>query len=95
MQSVCGVICETDCKAFKVECEGCNELKGKVSWASFYGQEHCPIYSCALAKGYGSCAGCSQVPCEIWYKTRNPEASDEEFAADIANRLKNLSGENR
>ena len=32
MLSICGVNCSKDCLAFRVECEGCNELDGKVSW---------------------------------------------------------------
>jgi hypothetical protein len=90
MLSVCGVNCHTDCKAFKTECEGCNELKGKVAWAEFYGREHCPIYDCALGKGFKSCGECNNRPCHVWYDTRNPDATDEEFDADINNRLANL-----
>jgi len=91
MQSVCGVICATDCRAYKVECDGCNELSGKVSWAVFYGRERCPIYDCAMSKGLSSCGDCGQAPCSVWYDTRNPDASDEEFAADLNSRLKHLA----
>jgi hypothetical protein len=90
MLSVCGVNCSTDCKAYQTECAGCNELGGKVSWAEFYGSEYCPIYSCAKALGYLSCSECKKPPCEIWYSTKNPDMTDEEFAADIESRLKNL-----
>jgi hypothetical protein len=90
MLSVCGIHCLTDCKAYKTECEGCNELTGKVSWAQFYGKTHCPIYECVEQKCIKSCNECGKAPCEIWHSTRNPEASDEEFDADIKSRLKNL-----
>ena len=30
--SKCGLCCANDCKAYKIECDGCNELEGKVSW---------------------------------------------------------------
>lgn len=90
MISKCGVICRTDCKAYALECRGCNELLGKVSWAEFYGKEECPIYACVMQKELSSCAGCGLAPCDIWYDTRNPDATDDEFAADIASRLKNL-----
>ncbi len=93
VMSTCGVICSTDCLAFGTECEGCNELQGKVSWAVFYGKEHCPIYICARGKDYLSCAECGKAPCQVWLDTRNPDASDEEFTADLENRLKNLKGE--
>lgn len=91
MQSVCGVICKTDCKAYNVECAGCNELKGKVSWAVYYGKEHCPIYDCALLKGIQSCGDCGLAPCDVWHSTRNPDATDEEFKRDINSRLANLN----
>lgn len=90
MISICGVNCSTDCKAYMTECAGCNELEGKVSWAELYGQEHCPIYACATALGFATCKACGKAPCEIWFATKNPDASDEEFEADIQSRLKNL-----
>lgn len=88
---VCGVHCATHCKAYQTECAGCIELGGKISWAVFYGKEYCPIYECVMRKGLASCAECGLAPCEIWKLTRNPEASDEEFAEDIARRLSNLA----
>lgn len=88
--SVCGVNCSTDCRAYGIECEGCIALKGKVSWAEFYGATHCPIYSCVKDKGLESCGDCGQAPCLIWIETRNPEASDAEFQADLDSRLSNL-----
>ncbi len=91
MLSICGVNCHTDCRAYKTECEGCNELSGKVSWAEFYGTERCPIFACAKQKQLSSCGDCGLAPCDLWYATRNPEASDEEFDQDINSRLKNLN----
>ncbi len=91
MISKCGVICQTDCKAYQTECDGCIELEGKVSWAEYYGQSHCPIYSCVINKGFETCAECGLAPCSIWIKTRNPDASDVEFEADINSRLRNLA----
>jgi hypothetical protein len=90
-QAVCGVICATDCRAYRLECEGCNELEGKVSWAVYYGGTHCPIYSCVKEKGFLSCGECGLAPCEVWLSTRNPEATDAEFQADLDNRLANLA----
>lgn len=88
--SVCGVHCPTDCHAYGAECEGCVALAGKVAWAEFLGVEHCPIYSCVRDKGLASCGDCGLAPCQVWLDTKNPAASPEEFAADIASRLKNL-----
>jgi len=94
MLSVCGVNCSTDCRAFKVECDSCNELQGKVSWAVFYGRERCPIYDCTLEKDFISCGDCGLAPCKVWYDTRNPDASDAEFETDINSRLANLNKRN-
>ena len=89
--SVCGVCCVTDCKAFPDECSGCVTLEGRIPWAVFYDKDRCPIYQCALDKGLTSCGECGLAPCEVWHSTRNPDASDEEFAADLNNRLSNLA----
>jgi len=89
--SVCGVCCSTDCKAWQTECTGCTELEGRIPWAVFYDRDHCPIYDCVIAKGLSSCAFCGKAPCQVWLDTRDPSASDEQFNADIANRLKNLA----
>ena len=91
MLSVCGVNCATDCRAYGKECAGCNELSGKVSWAKYYGTEHCPIYECAKANEFPNCKACGKAPCKTWFDTKNHDASDEEFQADIASRLKNLA----
>jgi len=95
MLSRCGVNCATDCRAYGTECAGCNELDGKVSWAVHYGKSHCPIYECVTNKGLTSCGACGSAPCRIWYDTRNPDASDEEFNADINSRLANLAGQGK
>lgn len=89
--SVCGVCCASDCRAYKTECEGCVELGGKITWAVFYQKEYCPIFQCVKDKGLGSCADCGEAPCQVWYDTRDPDASDEQFAADLARRLANLA----
>ncbi len=86
----CGVICATDCHAYGSECEGCVALQGRVSWAVFLDREDCPIHACAVQKGLEHCGLCGAAPCQLWYDTRNPDASDAEFAADIESRLKNL-----
>lgn len=92
MLSVCGVRCSTDCRAYGKECRGCVELKGQVAWAPFYGRERCPIYDCVSSLSLPSCKGCGKAPCQTWHDTRNPEATDAEFEADIQSRLRNLGG---
>ncbi len=90
MLSVCGVNCPVDCRAFGTECEGCNQLDGRVSWAPFLGRERCPIHDCVTGKGLKSCGDCALAPCQMWRDTRDPDASDEAFEADLRSRLRNL-----
>lgn len=90
MISVCGVYCEKECKAYPDECSGCNQIKGKVAWAKFYGKSVCPIYKCVQTKKFRTCLKCDKIPCRIWYETRNPELSDEQFNNELNWRLKNL-----
>ena len=90
MITKCGVICAVDCPAYNTECAGCNDLSGKISWAKYLGLEKCPIYSCIVSKGLSDCGQCGDAPCKLWLETRDPSASDEGFAADLAKRLENL-----
>lgn len=91
MISVCGVICEKECHAFGTECEGCNQLKGKVSWTKFIGKETCPIYTCVKQKNYANCGACPDLPCKIMLiDTKHPDKTNEEYEKDINSRMMNL-----
>lgn len=83
--SVCGTDCST-CYCFGKMCRGCNACAGKV----FHAPEGkaCAIYECTVNKmGYKTCGECSQAPCEIWMKTRDPKYSDEEFDQNVRMRI--------
>ncbi len=82
--SCCGADCKT-CGCYGNVCQGCNEAKGKVFHASK--GKACPIYACSVMKNkYATCLECSEMPCAIWYETRDPQMSEEEFAASIRER---------
>lgn len=88
MLSCCGTDCSA-CYCYGEMCKGCNEHKGKV----FHAPEGkaCPIYECAKNKScLYSCRECAKIPCEIWYKTRDPKFSDEEFQKDVEERVQRL-----
>ncbi len=86
-KTVCGVYCN-ECHAYKVECEGCETLKGCISWAKFLDLTVCPIYTCVLEKGYADCGDCPVLPCKIWMvDTKIPEMSEEEYLADVKQRI--------
>ena len=85
--SCCGTDCST-CDCFSDICEGCNQSEGKV----FHSPEGCPIYSCAKKdNAYKNCGECAKAPCSIWYDTRDPKFSDEEFEENIAGRIDALN----
>lgn len=85
--SCCGTECET-CHCYGEMCNGCNDVRGKV----FHSQgQACPIYHCSVMKNkFATCAGCEKVPCDIWKATKDPSMSDEQFEANILERVKNL-----
>lgn len=88
MLSCCGTDCSA-CYCYGEMCKGCNEHKGKV----FHAPEGnaCPIYECARNKNcFYSCGECVKIPCEIWYKTRDPKFSDEEFQKNVEERVQRI-----
>lgn len=51
----------------------------------------CSIYDCTVNnKGFGNCGECSESPCEIWMKVRDPKFSDEGFAENVSIRIQAL-----
>lgn len=85
--SCCGTDCET-CSCYGEMCSGCNDVRGKVFHSP--GQT-CSIYRCSVTKNkFATCGDCDKIPCDIWKATKDPSFSDEEFAANISERVNNL-----
>ena len=89
--SVCGSDC-SKCYCFESKmCAGCNECGGKVFHCC--GGE-CAIYHCCVTEHvFLHCMECEKIPCDIWKTTRDPKFNDEEFAANIAERIRTLRTE--
>lgn len=86
--SCCGTEC-IKCGCYGTMCQGCNASSGKVFHAP-EGQA-CPIYECTInQKKLGGCGACSNVPCDIWRKTKDPSFSEEEFEQNIQERINRL-----
>ena len=86
--SCCGTEC-TKCGFYGTMCRGCNASLGKVFHAP-EGQA-CPIYECTInQKKLKGCGACSNVPCDIWRKTKDPSFSEEEFERNIQERVNRL-----
>lgn len=89
--SVCGTDCSA-CYCFGKMCNGCSSCEGKV----FHAPEGkaCPIYDCVRnSKCMQNCGECGEVPCKIWFDTRDPKFSDEEFHENVAMRVQTLQKE--
>lgn len=87
--SCCGIDCGA-CECRGNLCVGCNACEGRVFHAPEGGV--CPIYDCVRnKKGLAHCGQCREVPCTIWKNTRDPKFTDEEFAENMAERVRNLA----
>lgn len=91
--SVCGVDC-TKCNLLGDTCKGCDSVQGKVFWSVHFGGI-CPIYDCVVnKKQLASCAECSDLPCDIYFATKDPSMTDEEHTAGIKARVDILKNNN-
>jgi hypothetical protein len=89
-QTICGIDC-TECKEFGTNCQGCNNIKGKVFWSQYMGLDTCPMYHCCVdEKQLPHCGKCSDLPCNIYFETRDPEMSEEQHLAAIQKRVEIL-----
>ena len=86
--SCCGTECKK-CSFYGNTCEGCNECRGKVFHAP--AGRACPIYECSVKnKKLRNCSQCSELPCKVWWETKDPRLSDEAFEKSIKERVNNL-----
>lgn len=97
--SVCGIDCDVariECnkhnEEFAVEpCQGCNAVKGKLFWAQYMGLDTCPIYNCCVnEKQLEHCGKCDELPCSIYFNTKDPSIPDDVFQQSILERAKIL-----
>lgn len=86
--SCCGTECET-CGCYGSLCKGCNASAGKVFHAP--AGKACPIYGCSVQKHkLANCRGCDRLPCTVWKQTKDPALSEEEFEANVRERVQRL-----
>lgn len=70
--------------------ELCYEIKGKVFWLQYTGDDCCRVYDCCVNKKHQhNCGKCTELPCSRFLK--DPTISDEENAANLKKMLDNLS----
>lgn len=91
--SICGVDC-TECKELGVNCKGCNAIEGKVFWSAYMGLNKCPMYHCCVDdKKLHHCGKCSELPCNLYFETRDPEMTEDEHQKAISNRVNCLNAQ--
>ena len=93
--SVCGIDCGgacIECNSSNPElkespCMGCNSMEGKIFWTKYINLDVCPIYSCAKQKQFNHCGKCQHLPCEIYFKIKDPNISEEQHQNSINERV--------
>lgn len=86
MITKCGCDC-SECNFYQKECNGCQEISGKVFWTEYIHEDTCPIFKCCEGKKVENCGGCSEIPCKKWYDLKDPSWSEEEHLNSINKRV--------
>ena len=93
--SICGIDCDVVCvecnkynEEFAIEpCKGCNAMRGKLFWTQYIGLDTCPIYNCCVnEKNLAHCGKCEELPCSIYFNTKDPSISDDVLEQSIKER---------
>ena len=92
--SCCGINCstcpftETVHEGMTEPCKGCHAVAGKLFWTQYLGLDVCPIYQCCVNENqYHHCGQCEQLPCEIYFNTKDPSLSEDEHQKSINDRV--------
>ena len=84
---VCGCIC-SDCRIYGKDCKGCYAIEGKPCWLHEVGLEICDFYECCvLDKGLEHCGQCKEIPCDKFWKNKNPAWTEEEHKKIVEERV--------
>ncbi|RLF85101.1 DUF3795 domain-containing protein [Thermococci archaeon] len=84
---VCGCIC-SDCRIYEKECKGCYAIEGKPCWLHEVGLEICDFYECCvLDKGLEHCGQCKEIPCDKFWKNKNPAWREEQHKKIVEERV--------
>jgi hypothetical protein len=74
-------------------CSGCNAVEGKLFWTKYLNLDTCPIYNCCRnEKKLTHCGECAELPCQIYFATKDPMQSDEVHQKNIGERVAVLKG---
>ena len=91
MVGVCGCSC-SECRVYKVSCEGCYAIKGKASWLHQVKLDICDFYDCAVnIKNITHCGQCDLIPCKKFFANKHPNSSEEEHLRIVSHRVELLT----
>lgn len=76
--TVCGMYCD-ECDHYEKDCQGCDEVEGSTFWTEYVDIESCPVYDCCVNKRkLTHCGHCNEMPCERYFRFRDPEMTEED-----------------
>ncbi|NLV28095.1 MAG: DUF3795 domain-containing protein [Methanomicrobiales archaeon] len=76
--TVCGMYCD-ECDHYEQDCQGCDESEGTIFWNEYVDIECCPVYDCCVNKKHlVHCGQCDEMPCERYFRFRDPGVTEEE-----------------
>lgn len=86
--SPCGIICN-ECPFYNNACDGCKNIDGKVFWSADVTENGiCPMYDCSINdKKICNCGKCKELPCQLFYNTKDPEITEEQHQESILKRV--------
>jgi hypothetical protein len=86
----CGIYCG-HCHHFGKICKGCDFEVGRPFWADRINADICLIYKCCIFdKKLEHCGLCDELPCELFYKLRDPSLNGKDSEISISARKNDL-----
>jgi hypothetical protein len=84
IETVCGYSCN-GCDHHEKECPGCGATRGKPFWTAYVNTDICPVYACCTTeRKLPHCGKCPDLMCERFTRFKDPEMSDEQVKAGLA-----------
>ncbi|CAK7026356.1 GNAT family N-acetyltransferase [Tissierella sp.] len=83
----CGCIC-SECRMFEKECMGCYSIEGKACWLHEVGLDIYDFYECSVIdRKLRHCGECEEIPCERFWKNKNPKWTEEQHREIVESRV--------
>lgn len=88
--SFCGVVC-SECEYYPNDCKGCTGVEGRPFWIQYVEQDVCKIYDCCTnKKKIAHCGKCSELPCNYYFDTVDPNLTEKERNEGLKKQIETL-----